>query len=85
MRARSYSVCVTEQTPGKTVRLRTDEFDRLTAERGLTSDYKRSRAAGLSHSTLSRVRRGEQQPGRVFIAAVTGLLGVPFERLFEVA
>jgi len=85
------SVNGTSLLRGSRYRLRIDEFDRLTAARGWSTDTLRAEAIGVSKSTIHRLRRGAQkatdpdgsQPGARFIDLATAALGVPVEFLFE--
>jgi transcriptional regulator with XRE-family HTH domain len=65
------------------IRLRTGEFRRLAAGKGLDTPVKIARQIGMSHTAVSRVLGGECAPGPVFIARSMHLFGVTFEALFE--
>jgi len=64
-------------------KLRLAEFDRLTELRGWTNDAERCQALGISQSYMSRIRRGEMQPGGSFIHRTMRTLQVPYGVLFE--
>jgi hypothetical protein len=63
-------------------KLRLDEFDRLTLLRGWKTDAERCLAIGISQAHMSRIRRGEINPGGAFIHQVMKKLEVPYPVLF---
>jgi len=73
----------TEDAAASVVRVRFDQFDRLCDAKGWANDFARSRALGISHTHLSRVRSGHVGVGGKFIGAALAALGVPFEAVFE--
>lgn len=67
-----------------TVYLDVTAFDALCEARGWGTDAERARALGLAHSTVSRVRRGEQRPGIRFAHSCTRVFGdAVYSRLFR--
>ncbi|MEU6206398.1 helix-turn-helix transcriptional regulator [Micromonospora musae] len=65
------------------VRLRLDEFDRITTALGCTTDADRAALAGISPAALSKIRNGLNDPSAKTIAAICSAFPrVPFERLF---
>lgn len=71
--------------PGPYLRLRVEQFDKRAADLGLENETQIAERLGLSLATVNRVRAGQVVPGERFIAACVAHLGVPFERLFEIA
>lgn len=65
------------------MRLRLAEFDRLTAERGWTTDAERARQLNISHATLSNLRAGRVRPGAKVIDSCLTRLDVAYDVLFE--
>lgn len=66
------------------LRLRIEEFDRLTNIRGWTTDAQRAAAIGVSPTLMSRVRSGELRPGQKFIAGCITIWGsAGYDVLFE--
>lgn len=63
-------------------RLNIDRFEQLTDARGWTTDIKRARGIGVSHTTISRIRSGEYAPGLRFIGLATAKLDVDIDDLF---
>lgn len=66
-----------------TPRLNVQEFDRLTGLRGWTTDVQRAASMGMTSSTISRIRSGENRPSSAFIDAALRVLGVEYSALFE--
>lgn len=64
------------------ITLNLQRFDELTAARGWTTDVQRAAGIGVSHTTLSRIRRGQLRPGTRFIAKAVEALGVEYSELF---
>lgn len=59
-------------------------FDRLTSQRGWTTDYKRARALGIEQSTLTKLRTGENGAGaRVIDACLREFGGVAYDMIFK--
>lgn len=69
-----------------TLRLRTEEFDKLAAAiTGARTDRELAERLGVSFNHLSQVRVGARTPGPQFIAAVRNAMPhVAFETLFDV-
>lgn len=68
-----------------TVELRTEAFTKAARLAGHTSHYALARAMEVNRSTVTRVLRGQLQPGSAFIAgALTALAPMQFHDLFEV-
>jgi len=65
------------------IRIRLDEFDRLTSALGWTNDASRARNIGISPSTLTRLRAGEQHASAQLIHLVLTALQAPYASLFE--
>jgi transcriptional regulator with XRE-family HTH domain len=66
------------------LRLRFDEFDRLTRLRGWDTDAERARQLGVSQATLTNLRAGRTRPGRKFIDGCMKNLGsAVYDVLFE--
>jgi transcriptional regulator with XRE-family HTH domain len=66
------------------LRLRLEEFDRLTGRRGWTTDAERSRQLGVSQATLTNLRKGKVNPGAKFIAACLEVFGAQsYDLLFD--
>lgn len=68
-----------------TVRLAPDFTERVLPAHGWATLTDCARDAGLSHTTLLRISKGETEPGPRAIAALIDATGDPFERLFVVA
>lgn len=67
-----------------TVKLRLDEFDRLTRERGWKDDARRAEGLGVSASTISRIRSGDSNPGARFVDRCLATFGpLAYDLLFE--
>ena len=65
------------------LRLRIEEFDRITKIRGWDTDAKRAQAIGVHASQMSRVRAGSV-PGQKFINGVVAIWGAAaYDLLFE--
>jgi hypothetical protein len=59
-------------------------FDRLTSQRGWTTDYQRARALGIEQSTLTKLRAGTAGAGpRVIDACLRVFGGVAYDMLFR--
>ncbi|CCH28566.1 transcriptional regulator [Actinosynnema sp. NPDC047251] len=68
-----------------TVALRTRRFQAAAQLAGFRSDYALANAMEVERSTLSRVLKGSQRPGPLFIGgALKALAPLQFEDLFEV-
>ncbi|QFZ16943.1 helix-turn-helix domain-containing protein [Saccharothrix syringae] len=67
-----------------TIKLRTFEFVQAARSARLHSDYALARAMGVNRSTVTRVIRGELQPGPAFIGGALTALDGQFDDLFEV-
>jgi len=80
---------VTEsRTQPPVLRLRLDEFDRLTGDKGWTTDAERARRLGVSDRLVSHLRVGRTEPGLKFVDACIRAFGpgaydVLFERAAE--
>ena len=57
-----------------------DTFDRVTANLGFDNDAKRQKALDMSN-VMSRIRKGETQPGRKFISRLPRL-GITYDMVF---
>ncbi|EEP73541.1 hypothetical protein MCAG_03868 [Micromonospora sp. ATCC 39149] len=66
------------------IRLRTDVFDRLAAERGATTNAARARLCGMDRVNLLRIRKG-QTPSLELALHMADRLGTKVEDLFEAA
>jgi len=67
------------------LRLRIDEFDRLTKIRGWTTDAERAKAIGVHPSQMSRIRAGAT-PGQKFIDGCHAIWGAAgYDVLFDKA
>lgn len=71
--------------PATAIRLRMDAFGEWMGRLGLETDSAQAEHIGIDRSVLSRVRRGETNPGERFIAACMARYDGTFEELFEVA
>jgi len=67
-----------------TIRLRTLAFVQAARRGGYTSDYALARAMGVNRSTVTRVVKGDLQPGAGFIAGALIALRADFPDLFEI-
>lgn len=66
------------------VRLRLEEFDRHTKLRGWGTDAERARQLGISHATLTNIRRGKAGVGLRFVDACLAQFGQTYyDVLFE--
>ncbi len=75
---------VTESKPPPVLRLRLDEFDRLTADKGWTTDAERARQLGISDRMMSHLRVGRANPGLKVVDACVAAFGPDvYDRLFE--
>lgn len=70
--------------PPYTVRLRASEFLDAARRARFTSDYALARAMGVNRSTVTRVLKGDLQPGPAFIAGAVTALSADFAHLFEI-
>jgi len=59
-----------------------DAFTRITAAKGYTTDLARARALGMSHTVISRLRSGQNNPGAKFISR-TLALGINYDDVFR--
>lgn len=68
-----------------TLRLRTEEFDKLAAAViGAPNQGELARRLGVGINHLSQIRNHARTPGAQFIAAITSAMpNVPFEQIFE--
>lgn len=65
------------------MRLNVERFLALAAECGASGVREIARLLGLDHGYVSRVLRGEQEPGRKFIyATLTNLPGAMYHEIF---
>ncbi|WP_447005872.1 transcriptional regulator [Saccharothrix isguenensis] len=67
-----------------TIKLRAFEFVQAARSARLHSDYALARAMGVNRSTVTRVLKGELQPGPAFIGGALTALRRQFEDLFEI-
>lgn len=82
--ARKQVATITFVSKRKVVRLRVDEFDRLTTERKLVTDAMRAEAIGVSPGHLSNVRSGANGVGLAFADGCIRLFGAKkYKLLFE--
>lgn len=66
------------------VKLRLDEFDAMTIERGWKNDKERASGLRVSQSLISRIRSGDANPGASFIDRCMEAFGpLAYDRLFE--
>lgn len=66
------------------LRLRLEEFDRLTTLRGWTTDAERARQLGISGATMTNLRKGKNNPGPKFIDRCLQAFGAPmYDVLFD--
>lgn len=66
------------------VKLRLDEFDAMTTERGWKNDKERAAGLGVSQSLISRIRSGEANPGARLVDRLIEAFGpLAYDRLFE--
>jgi transcriptional regulator with XRE-family HTH domain len=68
-----------------TLRLKTKQLAKIRGWVGLTTDAALAERMGVDPGNLSRVLRGKQQPGPVFIAAMCTALNADLADLFEIA
>lgn len=66
------------------LRLKTDQLTKIRKWVGLTTDASLAARMGIDAGNLSRVLRGQQQPGPKFIAALCSSLDAELGDLFEV-
>lgn len=66
------------------IRLRTDVFDRLAAERGAVNKADMARLVGIDRTTLWRIRERKVTPTSETALQIAQRLGVAVEDLFEV-
>jgi hypothetical protein len=55
--------------------MRWSEFDRLTEERGWTTDAERARQLGFSDRVLSHMRKGRTRPGLKVVRCCLAVFG----------
>lgn len=67
-----------------TVKLRTTAFVQAARTARLHSDYALAQAMGVNRSTVTRIIKGDLQPGPVFIASALKALDKDFDELFEI-
>ncbi|MFD7652872.1 helix-turn-helix domain-containing protein [Actinosynnema sp. NPDC059797] len=67
-----------------TIRLRTCEFVQAARLARLHSDYALARRMEVNRSTVTRVLKGDLQPGPAFVGGALAALGKQFDDLFEV-
>lgn len=68
-----------------TILLRTTAFAKAARLAGFSSDYALANAMDLNRSTVTRVRKGDLNPGPAFIGgALTALAPMLFDDLFEI-
>jgi transcriptional regulator with XRE-family HTH domain len=66
------------------LRLRLEEFDRLTSLRGWNTDAERARQLGVSGATMTNLRKGKVNPGPKFIDQCLKAFGTPmYDVLFD--
>ncbi|MFT7841811.1 helix-turn-helix transcriptional regulator [Saccharothrix sp. BKS2] len=67
-----------------TIRLRACAFVQAARSARLHSDYALAREMDVNRSTVTRVLKGELQPGPAFVGGALAALGKQFDDLFEV-
>ena len=67
-----------------TLRLKIEMLRKIRAWKGIKTDAALAEAMGIDAGNLSRVLRGQQQPGPKFIAALCSALDAELDDLFEV-
>nr|WP_158852365.1 transcriptional regulator [Saccharothrix deserti] len=67
-----------------TVRLRTTAFLQAVRSARMHSDYALTQAMELNRSTVTRVIKGQLNPGPAFIGGALSALNKQFDDLFEV-
>jgi transcriptional regulator with XRE-family HTH domain len=70
--------------PAARIAVRRKRWDAAWTAAGCPTHTARAAALGVTHSTASRVGRGEIPPSAAIIGAALGVLELPFEDLFEV-
>lgn len=68
-----------------TLRLRIENLSKIRRWKGIETDAQLAAAMGIDAGNLSRVLRGNQQPGPKFIAALCHALDADLADLFEIA
>ena len=73
----------TEAPEDSRVRLRTDVFDALTADRGAKTNEARAELFGVNRSTIVRLRHGHFEASLALAMRIARKLGVNVEVLFK--